>query len=237
MEGQQLALHCYISGATRRLHGQSEDSHVTRCQVNPLTGEVAQRFQQQQASCWLSTQKARRKQRCCTPVPSAATESQRHEQGCQSNEAVSVISSAWTSEDVVHSRDPGSECHNLLEDDEVESRQSSAGPAGLEVLSSRAGEEEHQHVAESSRGNAVAGARPSHFTPDLLEDDEVESRQSSAGPAGLEVLSSRAGEEEHQHVAESSGFACQHGAVREESATTSGSFRTMPLQQEWGEIK
>lgn len=45
-EGQQLALHCYISGATRRLHGQSEDSHVTRCQVNPLTGEVAQRFQQ-----------------------------------------------------------------------------------------------------------------------------------------------------------------------------------------------
>lgn len=44
--GQQLALHCYISGATRRLHGQSEDSHVTRCQVNPLTGEVAQRFQQ-----------------------------------------------------------------------------------------------------------------------------------------------------------------------------------------------
>lgn len=38
---------------------------------------------QQQASCWLSTQKARRKQRCCTPVPSAATESQRHEQGCQ----------------------------------------------------------------------------------------------------------------------------------------------------------
>lgn len=30
----------------------------------------------------------------------------------QSNEAVSVISSAWTSEDVVHSRDPGSECHS-----------------------------------------------------------------------------------------------------------------------------
>lgn len=56
------------------------------------------------------------------------------------------------------------------------------------------------------RGSTEAGARPSHFTPDLLEDNEVENRQSSAGPAGLEVLSSRAGEEEHQHVAESSRF-------------------------------
>lgn len=56
------------------------------------------------------------------------------------------------------------------------------------------------------RGSTEAGARPSHSTPDLLEDNEVESGQSSAGPAGLEVLSSRAGEEEHQHEAESSGF-------------------------------